>query len=186
MEDLKQVIRTILEEVKTLEEKIDETTRKAQEITQIVEPSATESLKEVIKFTEESSNKIISEIDKVEENCKIIDKEVSELLALNPTNSIKEKLGIIKEKNTENMNILIKVYELFSFQDLSSQQIKEVINILEETKKHLLGIAMASIEASGELSKEQKEVISGKVHELLTGDRIFQEDVDKLLEELGL
>jgi len=67
MEDLKQVIRTIIEEVKTLEEKIDETTRKAQEITQIVGPSATESLKEVIKFTEESSNKIISEIDKVEE-----------------------------------------------------------------------------------------------------------------------
>jgi len=55
------------------------------------------------------------------------------------------------------MNILIKVYELFSFQDLSSQQIKEVINILEETKKHLLGIAVASIEASGELSKEQKK-----------------------------
>ncbi|WP_299239610.1 hypothetical protein [Sulfurihydrogenibium sp.] len=45
---------------------------------------------------------------------------------------------------------------------------------------------MASIEASGELSNEQKKVISGKVHELLTGDRIFQEDVDKLLEELGL
>ncbi len=186
MEDLKGVIRSIIEEVKTLEQKIEETTRKAMEITNVVTPSTTESLREVIEFTEESSNKIISEIDKVEENCKIIDKEVNDLLNLNPVNSIKKKLEVIRDKNAENMQILLKVYELFSFQDLSAQQIKEVINILEETKKHLLNLAIASIEASQELSEDEKKVVSGKVHEFLTGDRIFQEDVDKLLEELGL
>lgn len=186
MEDLKSVIKSILEEVKTLEQKIDETTKKAVEIGNIVTPSTTESLREVIKFTEESSNKIISEIDKVEENCKIIDKEVHILLQLNPLDSIKTKLETIRDKNTENMKILLKVYELFSFQDLSAQQIKEVINILEETKKHLLNLAVASIEVSQDLTEEEKKVVSGKVHELLTGERIFQEDVDKLLEELGL
>lgn len=77
------------------------------------------------------------------------------------------------------------MYELFSFQDLSAQQIKEVINILEDTKKNLLAIAVSSIESS-DLPDESKERAKGKVHELLSGDRIFQEDVDKLLEELGL
>lgn len=186
MEDLKNVIKSIIEEVKTLEQKIDETTKKAIEISNVVTPSTTESLKEVIKFTEESSNKIIAKIDKVEENCKIIDKEVNVLLQLNPLDSIKTKLETIRDKNAENMKILLEVYELFSFQDLSAQQIKEVINILEETKKHLLNLAVTSIEASQNLTEDEKKVVSGKVHELLTGDRIFQEDVDKLLEELGL
>jgi chemotaxis protein CheZ len=185
MEDLKKVVKSILEEVKVLEEKIEETTNIATKTTQFLTPTATESLKEVIKFSEESANNIIQQIDKVEENCKTIDKTVDELLKLNPTKTVKEKLNIIKDKNSENMNILLRVYELFSFQDLAAQQIKEVINILEETKKNLLNFAATSIEMSS-MSEEEKKKAVGKVHELITGDRINQEDVDKLLEDLGL
>ncbi|ACN98679.1 chemotaxis phosphatase, CheZ [Sulfurihydrogenibium azorense Az-Fu1] len=185
MEDLKTVIKSILEEVKILEEKIEETAKVATHTTKVITPTATESLREVIKFSEESANNIIQQIDKVEENCKVIDKTVDELLNLNPVSTIKEKLSLIKEKNKDNMNILIKVYELFSFQDLMAQQIKEVINILEETKKNLLKFAATSIEMSS-LSEEDKKKAVGKVHEFITGDRINQQDVDKLLEELGL
>ncbi|MEZ0323814.1 MAG: protein phosphatase CheZ [Hydrogenothermaceae bacterium] len=185
MEDVKKILSSILNEAKALEEKIEQISATAKHTGEMVAPSASESLMEVIKFTEESANKIIQQIDKVEQNCHDIDKTVEELLSLNPINSIKEKLNLIKEKNRENMDILIKVYELFSFQDLSAQQIKEVINILEETKKQLLALAVNSIESS-DLPQETKEIAKGKVHELLSGDRIFQEDVDKLLEELGL
>ncbi|MEJ5173382.1 MAG: protein phosphatase CheZ [Hydrogenothermaceae bacterium] len=185
MEEIKKILSTILNEAKVLEEKIEQIGTAAKHTGEVVAPSATESLREVIKFTEESANKIIQQIDKVEQNCHEIDKTVEDLLSLNPINSIREKLSLIKEKNQENMNILIKVYELFSFQDLSAQQIKEVINILEDTKKKLLAIAVSSIESS-DLPQETKEAAKGKVHELLSGDRIFQEDVDKLLEELGL
>ncbi|WP_028950641.1 protein phosphatase CheZ [Sulfurihydrogenibium subterraneum] len=186
MENLKTVIKSILEEVRLLEEKIEETAKVTTHTTKVITPTATESLREVIKFSEESANNIIGQIDKVEENCKIIDAITNELLNLNPINTIKEKLNIIKEKNQDNMNILIKVYEMFSFQDLMAQQIKEVINILEETKKNLLKFAATSIEMSSSLSEEDKKKAVGKVHELITGDRVNQEDVDKLLEELGL
>lgn len=185
MEDIKKILSTILNEAKALEEKMESISLTAKHTGEVIAPTASESLREVIKFTEESANKIIQQIDKVEQNCHEIDKVVNELLTLNPINSIKEKLSFIKDKNAENMQTLIKVYELFSFQDLSAQQIKEVINILEDTKKNLLAIAMSSIESSN-LPQESKEKAKGKVHELLSGDRIFQEDVDKLLEELGL
>lgn len=185
MEDIKKILSSILNEAKVLEEKIEQVSKTARHTGEVVAPTASESLREVIKFTEESANRIIEQIDKVEQNCKDIDKTVEELLSLNPVNSIREKLSFIKEKNSENMSILLKVYELFSFQDLSAQQIKEVINILEDTKKNLLAIAVSSIESS-DLPDESKERAKGKVHELLSGDRIFQEDVDKLLEELGL
>lgn len=185
MEDLKKVIKSILEEVKTLEEKIEETVKVATHTGEVITPTAAESLREVIKFSEERTNEIINQIDKVEENCKVIDITIDDLLNLNPINSIKEKLNIIKQKNMENINILIKVYEMFSFQDLMAQQIKEVVNILEETKKNLLKFAATSIEMS-DLPETEKKKAVGKVHELITGDRINQEDVDKLLEELGL
>lgn len=185
MEDIKKILSSILNEAKVLEEKIEQISKTAKHTGEVVAPSASESLREVIKFTEESTNKIIEQIDKVEQNCKDIDKIVEELLSLSPITSIKEKLYFIKDKNAENMNTLLRVYELFSFQDLSAQQIKEVIDILEDTKKNLLAIAVSSIESSN-LSEENKEKAKGKVHELLSGDRIFQEDVDKLLEELGL
>lgn len=185
MEDLKQIVKSILEEVKTLEEKIEDTIKVATHTSEVVTPTATESLLEVIKFSEDSTNKIIGQIDIVEENCKVIDRTVDELISLNPVNSIKDKLNLIKDKNTENMRVLLKVYEMFSFQDLMAQQIKEVINILEDTKKNLLKFAAVSIEMSNIPEDEKKKAV-GKVHELITGDRISQDDVDKLLEELGL
>ncbi|MGC9006612.1 MAG: protein phosphatase CheZ [Sulfurihydrogenibium sp.] len=185
MSELKNVIKTILQEVKNLEEKIEETSKVATYTSQVVTPTATESLREVIKFSEENTNKIISMIDMVETNSKFIDSILREILEKDIDPTIREKLNAVKEKNDENMKILIKVYEMFSFQDLAAQQIKDVINILEEAKKSLLKFATTSIEMSN-LSEEDKKKAIGKVHEFITGNRIFQEDVDKLLSELGL
>lgn len=185
MEDVKKILSTILNEAKLLEDKIGQIGAITKHTGEVVAPTASESLREVVEFTEESSNKIIEQIDKVGQNCHEIGKILEELINLNPIKSIKEKLLFIKNKNQENMNILLRVYELFSFQDLSAQQIKEVINILEDAKKNLLAIAVSSIESSN-LTTEAKEIAKGKVHELLAGHRIFQDDVDKLLEELGL
>ncbi|MCX7739124.1 MAG: chemotaxis protein CheZ [Hydrogenothermaceae bacterium] len=135
MEDIKNILSTILNEAKLLEDKIGQIGAITKHTGEVVVPTASESLREVVKFTEESSNKIIEQIDKVEQNCHEIGKILDELINLNPINSIKEKLFFVKNKNQENMNILLKVYELFSFQDLSARQIKEVINILEDIKR---------------------------------------------------
>jgi chemotaxis protein CheZ len=99
--------------------------------------------------------------------------------------SIQDRLEEIREKNRENINKLLEIYTLMSFQDLSSQQLEKVIESLENLKKSIIKLVASSIE-SMDLEKEQKEKISGKVTELLTGDRVSQEDVDDLLKQLGL
>lgn len=185
MEEIKKILSTIFNEAKILEEKIDQISQVAKHTGEVVTPTASESLKEVIRFTEESTNKIMENVDIIEKNSQYIEAAIEELISLVQIDSIKEKLLFIKNKNIENKKIIQKVYELFSFQDLSAQQLKEVINILEDTKKNLLVIAVNSIRSS-DLPDDSKEKAVGKVHELLSGDRIFQDDVDRLLEELGI
>lgn len=184
MEDLRALVRDLLEEVKSLEGKLDEVIQPLQESSNAI-PSASGSLEDVIRFTESSVHQIMSILNSLMEEVNKINEEVEFLLNLNPVSSIRARLESIKERALNLSNMILQVITLMSFQDLASQQIKRVIEVLDDLKRTILKIIVSSIEASG-LSIEQKEKIVGKATEMLTGDRIFQEDVDQLLEELGL
>lgn len=184
MQDVRELVRELLEEVKNLEAKLDEVVKPLEESSNTI-PMASGSLEDVIKYTEQSVHEIMGILNNIMTDTDKIQKEVDFLLSLNPVASIKNRLENIKGLSTNISSLLLQVITLMSFQDLASQQIKRVIEVLENLKKTILKIIVSSIEASG-LSLEQKEKIVGKATEVLTGDRIFQEDVDKLLEELGL
>ncbi|GAB6072367.1 protein phosphatase CheZ [Venenivibrio stagnispumantis] len=184
MEDIKKELDELVKKIKELEGKIEENTKPIEEASSFL-PSAADSLRDVMKFTEQKTKEIIDILDLVEENNKVINQTVKELLSLNPIEPIKSKLELIKEKNEDNMNQILLVYTTLSFQDLSAQQIKNVIEALEDIKKILIKIIISSIEA-GSLHVENKDKVIGKATEMLTGDRIFQEDVDNILKELGL
>ncbi|MDW8066158.1 MAG: protein phosphatase CheZ [Aquificaceae bacterium] len=184
MQDVRELVRELLEEVKSLEAKLDEVVKPLEESSNTI-PMASGSLEDVIKYTEQSVHEIMGILNNIMTDTDKIQKEVDFLLSLNPVASIKNRLENIKGLSTNISSLLLQVVTLMSFQDLASQQIKRVIEVLENLKKTILKIIVSSIEASG-LSLEQKEKIVGKATEVLTGDRIFQEDVDKLLEELGL
>lgn len=184
MQDVRELVRELLEEVKSLEAKLDEVVKPLEESSNTI-PMASGSLEDVIKYTEQSVHEIMGILNNIMTDTDKIQKEVDFLLSLNPVASIKNRLENIKGLSTNISSLLLQVITLMSFQDLASQQIKRVIEVLENLKKTILKIIVSSIEASG-LSLEQKEKIVGKATEVLTGDRIFQEDVDKLLEELGL
>ncbi|WPM31641.1 protein phosphatase CheZ [Hydrogenobacter sp. T-2] len=184
MEDVKQLVRELLEEVKSLETKLDEVVRPLEETSSAI-PMASGSLEDVIRFTEESVHQIISLINELIGELEKVQEDVDFLLSLNPVSSIRSRLESIKERSRRLSELLLQIITLMSFQDLASQQIKRVIEVLENLKKTILRIIVSSIEAAT-LPSEQKEKIVGKATEMLTGDRIFQEDVDKLLEELGL
>jgi len=184
MEDVKQLVRELLEEVKSLEAKLDEVVKPLEETSSTI-PMASGSLEDVIKFTEQSVHQIMGIINDLMKELEKVQEDVDFLLSLNPVSSIRSRLESIKERSKKLSELLLQVVTLMSFQDLASQQIKRVIEVLDNIKKTILKIVLSSIEASS-LSTEQKEKIVGKATEMLTGDRIFQEDVDKLLEELGL
>ncbi len=182
--NLSGIIKQLLEEIRNLETKVEEVAKPIEESSKTI-PSAADSLRDVIAYTEKSAHEVMSILDIMEKNSQIIKENVEFLLNLNPFNTIKEKLLIIKEKNDDNLSKFLDLYSAMSFQDLTSQQIKKVIEALEDTKKRLLMIVMNSINKE-DISEEKKEKIIGKATEILTGDRINQDDVDALLAEFGL
>ncbi|MFN3598562.1 MAG: chemotaxis protein CheZ [Aquificaceae bacterium] len=183
--DMRKLIVTILKEIKMLEDKIEDIAYAAKYTGEVATSSISESLREVIKFSEDSTKKILDNMDKIYENSKLIEGFLKDLASLDLEAKYKDKLTLIKEKNDENKIFLSKAYELFSFQDLSSQQLNQVIKLLEDTKNKLIELAELSIENLN-LPEDKKSEAVGKVHELLSGDRINQDEVDELLKELGL
>lgn len=184
MQEVKELVKELLSEIKSLELKLEEVAKPLEESSSAL-PMASGSLEDVIKYTEKSVHEIMGFLNNMMEETSKMQEEVDFLLSLNPVSSIRNRLENIKNISINMSNLLLQVISLMSFQDLASQQIKRVIQVLEDLKKTILKIIVSSVEASG-LSLEQKEKIVGKATEMLTGDRIFQEDVDKLLEELGL
>ncbi len=184
IEDIKELIRQLLEEIRSMEVKIEEVSKPLEETSSTL-PMASASLEDVISYTEQAVHQIMDALNQVNENSKIIEKDVEFLLKFSPVRSIQDKLEEIREKNRDSMNKLLEIYTLMSFQDLSSQQLRKVIESLENLKRSIIKLVATSIENMN-LEKEQKERISGKVTELLTGDRVSQDDVDELLKQLGL
>ncbi len=185
MDNVKKIIATILNEIKTLEDKLEGIVSAIRYTEEVVTPTVSESLREVVKYSEDSVRKILDNIDKISQNSKDISGIIEDLLKLDIDSSVRWRLNLIKIKNNENLSLLIKIYELFSFQDLSNQQIYEVIKLLEETKKKLIELAEISIEST-DIPEDKKIKAIGKVHELISGSRISQEEVDEILKELGL
>jgi len=182
--DLNDIIKQLLEEIKNLETKVEDIKAPIEETSDLL-PSASASLQDVIEFTEKSTHQIMSLLDAIEANSKKIDEDISNLLKLKPTKTINGILEEIKSLNQDNLNKLIEIYTAMSFQDITAQQIKKVIQAIEDTKRRLLQMVVSSIEAS-EKDETTKEKIIGKATEILTGDRINQDDVDELLKEFGL
>jgi chemotaxis protein CheZ len=182
--DLSNIVRQLLEEIRNLENKVEDIKTPIEETSDLL-PSASASLQDVIEFTEKSTHSVMTLLDAIETNSKKIDEDVDTLLKFNPTKGINAILEDIKHLNQDNMNKIIEIYTAMSFQDITAQQIKKVIQAIEDTKRRLLQMVVSSIEAT-EKDETTKEKIIGKATEILTGDRIDQNDVDDLLKEFGL
>jgi chemotaxis protein CheZ len=182
--ELSNIVRQLLEEIKNLENKVEDIKTPIEETSDLL-PSASASLQDVIEFTEKSTHSVMTLLDAIETNSKKIDEDVDTLLKFNPTKGINAILEDIKHLNQDNMNKIIEIYTAMSFQDITAQQIKKVIQAIEDTKRRLLQMVVSSIEAT-EKDETTKEKIIGKATEILTGDRIDQNDVDDLLKEFGL
>ena len=184
MSDLKDLVRTLISEVKALESKVEEILKPLEETSSVL-PGASGSLEDVIRFTEESVHRIMDDLEQINKDLQVISDNVDYLSKLSPIPSISSRLETIKIKNQEIQQKVFEVISAMSFQDLASQQIRKVIEVIENIKKVIVKIVLSSVDANI-VSGEKKEKIVSKATEMLTGDRINQEDVDALLKELGL
>ncbi len=184
MTDVKELIKSLISEVRTIENLLEETMKPLEETSNIL-PGASGSLEDVIKYTEQAVHQIMDLLEQTSQNCQTISENLNYLINLNPTSSILKRLELIKEKNDDNLSKILNIMSLMSFQDISSQQIRKVIQVIEDVKKTILKMIISSVDKTVS-SQEEKQKIVSKATEMLTGDRIFQEDVDALLKELGL
>jgi len=184
MEDLKELVKQLLEELKKLEGKVEEVAKPLEETSNAL-PMASASLQDVIQYTEQAVHQMMEALNEINQNSQVIERNVEFLLKFSPIRSIQDRLEEIRDKNRDNINKLLGIFTLMSFQDLSSQQLKKVIEALENLKRNIIRIVATSVNSLN-LEEEKKEKLTGKVTEILTGDRINQEDVDELLKELGL
>lgn len=185
MKELEGIIKELLQNVKELENVIEGIKKPVSESSQLI-PETAKNIEDVMAFLEETSHTIMNLLERINENSNQIQKDVEFLLSLNPVSKVRERLESIREKNTDNLNTLLELYTHMSFHDLAGQQLKLVINVLDRIKKALMDIIVSQVTAGRDLKEEEISGIKGKVSELLSQDRISQEDVDKLLEEFGL
>ncbi len=185
MKELESIIKELLSNVKELEDVIEGIKKPVAESSQLL-PETTKNIEDVMVFLEKTSHTIMNLLEKINENSNKISEDVDFLLSLNPVPKVREKIEDIKQKNDENISTLMELYTHMSFHDLAGQQLKTVLQVMEKVRNVLLDVIVAQVTAGKELSEEQVTGIKGKVTELLTQDRIDQDDVDKLLEEFGL
>ncbi len=185
MKELESIIKELIENVRELEQVIEGIKKPVSESSQLL-PETTRNIEDVMLFLEQTSHSIMNLLEIINKNSEIIKKDVEFLLSLNPISKVKQKLESIKEKNNENINILLELYTHMSFHDLAGQQLKLVLQVLEKLKNSLLDIIVSQVTAGRDLKEEEVSGIKGKVSELLSKERVDQKDVDKLLEEFGL
>ncbi len=185
MKELEGIIRELLENVKELESVIEKIKKPVSESSQLI-PETAKNIEDVMLFLEKTSHTIMNLLERINKNSNDIQKDVEFLLSLGPIFKVKERLESIKQRNEENINTLLELYTHMSFHDLTGQQLKFVLQVLEKIKITLLDIIVSHVTAGKDLKEEEVSGIKGKVSELLSQNRISQDDVDKLLEEFGL
>ena len=182
----------MLAELKDLARVVDDATKKIGDFKKPVKessesiPLAQDGISDIIKETEKAANNIMNLLDDINENSGVIDKSLRSLIDLNPIKKIKESLINLKELNKKNIDKILDVLALLSFQDLTGQKLYKIQNTLNETKIKLLKVLVDSEVEAKELTIERKQEIYGKLNDLvLDNQKIAQNDVNSILSELG-
>lgn len=185
-------IDDMLAELKDLARIVDDATKKIGDFKKPVKessesiPLAQDGISDIIKETEKAANNIMNLLDDINENSGVIDKSLCNLIDLNPIKKIKESLINLKELNKKNIDKILDVLSLLSFQDLTGQKLYRIQNTLNETKTKLLKVLVDSEVEAKELTVEKKREIYGKLNDIvLDNQKMAQNDVNSILSELG-
>ena len=105
---------------------------------------------------------------------------------MNPTKKIRESLISLKELNNKNIDKILGVLSLLSFQDLTGQKLYKIQNTLNETKAKLIKVLVDSEVEAKEIPSEKKAEIYGKLKDMVSDNqKMAQNDVNSILGELG-
>ena len=184
MKDAEGIIQNLLENIQELEKLLEDIKRPANETSKLI-PQTTQNINDVITYLEDTSHSIMNLLEEVKTRSVEINEDTEFLMKLDPIGNIKTKLERIHENNKKNIETLLQLFTYMSFHDLAGQQLKAAIELLEKMRNTLVDALVSQIAAEKNIREENIQSLKGKVSQLITKDRISQDDVDKLIEELG-
>lgn len=152
-------------------------------------PDASSQLSAITRATEEATHKVISITERVMDTQEMLSYKVKELKDIAALQVIegsailkitKDIEAIIGQNNTD----LVETLTALSFQDITGQQIKKIISLVQDVEGRILDLLMSFKLKNGE--EQKKEKIIEQLKDPAKGLGINQGLVDDLLRELGL
>ncbi len=141
-------------------------------------PQASDQLEMVIKETEEAAFAIMNRVEKLME---MVDELYSTLESLKLSYGEDEKFKSLEEKVTTMQNLLTEVLTSLSFQDLTGQKIKRIIQLIKDMEKRILELVVSfGIKIKGKEEKGEEKVL-----DTIKEDKVSQEEVDEILAKFG-
>lgn len=152
-------------------------------------PDASSQLSAITRATEEATHKVISITERVMDTQEMLSykvKELKEVAALQVIDGsailkiTKDIEAIVNQNNTD----LVETLTALSFQDLTGQQIKKIVALVQDVEGRILDLLMSFKLKNGE--EKKKEKIIEQLKDPAKGLGINQGLVDELMRELGL
>lgn len=152
-------------------------------------PDASSQLSAITRATEEATHKVISITERVMDTQEMLSykvKELKEVAALQVIDGsailkiTKDIEAIVNQNNTD----LVETLTALSFQDLTGQQIKKIVSLVQDVEGRILDLLMSFKLTNGE--EKKKEKIIEQLKDPAKGLGINQGLVDELMRELGL
>ncbi|MFH1624592.1 MAG: protein phosphatase CheZ [Pseudomonadota bacterium] len=179
---------------------ITETRRKLQSLPESIKfsykiiPEASNQLSDIGKTTEAATHRILSLTEKILKNQRKLSGQIAKLVAIKtdvPSNgkALESVIKTMKRIDAENQDSLTEVLAALSFQDLTGQKIKKLINLMEDVERKVWELIVAfgiSKEDAEYLVKEveRRQGVVGKVTDPSESIGSNQGLVDEILASL--
>lgn len=146
-------------------------------------PLAADHLASITKQTEFATTQILDKLDSMTERdnntLELISEERTKLGQLKLNDSVDKTFEIIEKTITDDLNDSYEIMESLQFQDITSQRIGFITNLLNDVE-HKLGTLLAAL---GEVTKlkvfEKKEHFDPKAE--YSDSKSKQKDIDKII-----
>lgn len=172
--ELAKYINTTLKRLQSLEPNVKDTSQKI--------PQTSRQLSEITRMTEEATHRIMSQVEQIQENHRYIQEQLQRMeRMLGEVPEALRTLHEIQRVASEDEEALMEVMTGLSFQDLTGQKIKRIIDLVEEIERRILQLL---ITFGIPYERQDPAAQASALQEVASAD-ISQDRVDELLRQFG-
>ncbi|MBN4054178.1 protein phosphatase CheZ [Nitrospira defluvii] len=156
-------------------------------------PKGSSELLEVTRATEEATQQILDDTEKIIVNHELMAAKLESLKAtlfgetLSAANEVKEDITALNTLIKHNKDVMFNLVATLSFQDPAGQQIKKVDAMLRNLQSRLLKLVVTFGKQTkgNEVAEKKTEALLSELGDSIEGKKLDQDLVDSVLKEYG-